>query len=591
MATTIDQQMPLDEALVPSTKRLRIGRSNFRLPFDIQSKESTLQVVYDVLRRCPFFQAFLMTADVLEIYMQEFWATAIVHHHSIRFKMNNKKHIINLETFRDMLLVYVNVNKLFQPWRSFRAVINKCLTGKSSGFDSFRLSQAQLLWGLYHRRNIDYAFLIWEDFMDDNIFLTIKVVSRHQDTQQYGAILPIELTNEDIRNTTAYKEYYAYATGVAAPKLKASARKKMGDSDTSLTPPIATPTPITTAAPVPRLSAAVKGKQPARATTPTEPTDVERTEDEGTGSKPGVPDIPSDESEEEISWNSFDDEDVDAQDEGDKNDESDDGSDDGNDKTVKDVSERDDDDDDNDDEEELAKNDDKDTESGKGGDEVNESERESDEEETRQEEEESFDPIPRTPKGNELYRNVNINQGRGLQVTQNIEDSHVTLTPVHPNGLQESSSVSSFVTSMLNPISDAWVESIFTTASSPIVSLQTPTPIMTPSTIATITISSDAPIPPTTIPSIILENLPTFNSMFRFDERLRSLETTFSEYRQTNLFVDAVSVIPGIVHQYMTQQITEAVREVVQIQTDRLQDSFQRENDEFLCNIDENMKK
>nr|GEZ89029.1 hypothetical protein [Tanacetum cinerariifolium] len=337
MATTIDQQVALDEALVPSTKILRIGRSNFRLPSDIQSKESTLQVFYDVMWRCPFFQAFLVTADVPEIYMQEFWATAIVHHHSIRFKMNNKKHIINLETFRDMLhvcprvpgqsfdelpfeakileflrslghsddirhLTDVNVNKLFQPWRSFGAVINKCLTGKSSGFDSFRLSQAQLMWGLYHSKNINYTFLIWEDFVyqiehkkqkkgiemyyprftkvaihhfmskdlsiprrnkinwhyvrDDNIFSTIKVVSRHQDTQQYGAILPIELTNEDIRNTTAYKEYYAYTTRVAAPKPKASARKKRGDSNTSLTPPIATPT--TTAAPVPRLSAAAK---------------------------------------------------------------------------------------------------------------------------------------------------------------------------------------------------------------------------------------------------------------------------------------------------------------------------------------------
>nr|GFC87247.1 hypothetical protein [Tanacetum cinerariifolium] len=106
-----------------------------------------------------------------------------------------------------------------------------------------------------------------------------------------------------------------------------------------------------------------------------------------------------------------------------------------------------------------------------------------------------------------------------------------------------------------------------------------------------ITTSSDAPIPSTTIPSIILKNLPTFNSAFCFDERLMSLETTFSEYRQTNLFVNVVSAIPGIVHQYMTQQITEAIREGVQIQTYRLQDSLQQENDEFLCNIDENMKK
>nr|GFC24248.1 hypothetical protein [Tanacetum cinerariifolium] len=58
----------------------------------------------------------------------------------------------------------------------------------------------------------------------------------------------------------------------------------------------------------------------------------------------------------------------------------------------------------------------------------------------------------------------------------------------------------------------------------------------------------------------------------------------------TNPFADAVSAILGIVHQYMTQQIKEAVREAVQIQTDRLQDSLQRENDEFLRNVDENMK-
>nr|GFA40796.1 hypothetical protein [Tanacetum cinerariifolium] len=278
-----------------------------------------------------------------------------------------------------------------------------------------------------------------------------------------------------------------------------------------------------------------------------------------------IPDVPSDDSEEEISWNSFDDEDVGGHEEGNKSNESDDkrdeGSDDDSNETIKAGAGKDDDE--NDEEEELAKSDEEDTETGKGGDDVRESEGESDEEETRQEEEESFDPIPRTPEESEeesndeedqdlrlsedariqeeedtdeLYRDININQGRGLQVTQNVKDSHVTLTPVNPDGPQESSSMSSFMTSMLNPTSDVWVESIFTAASSPIVSLQTPTPIMNPSTIATITTST-----------------------FHFEERLRSLETSFSEYRQTNPFADAVSAIP--------------------------------ENDEFLRNIDENMKK
>nr|GFB54289.1 hypothetical protein [Tanacetum cinerariifolium] len=328
MATTIEQKVAMDEVLVPSTQSLRIGRSNFRLPSDIQSKESTLQLVYDVLRRCPFFKAFLVTADVPEIYMQEFWATAYVHQHSIRFKMNNKKYIVSLESFREMLhicprihgqsfnelpfeeeildfirflghsatirtLTDVNINKLYQPWRSFAAIINKCLTGKSSGYDSFRLSQAQILWGLYHKRNIDYAFLIWEDFVYQvehknhkksnemyNPRFT-KVIIHHfmskdpsiPKRNKYGAMLPIELTNDEIRNPKAYIEYYAFATGESTPKPKASARRKRSGSDTSITPP--------TIAVTPKLTAAAKGKQPAKAIkakSPSAPSEAVRTE-------------------------------------------------------------------------------------------------------------------------------------------------------------------------------------------------------------------------------------------------------------------------------------------------------------------------
>nr|GFA06502.1 hypothetical protein [Tanacetum cinerariifolium] len=392
MATTIEQQVALDEALVPSIQRLRIGRSNFR-PSDIQSKESTLQVVYDVLRRSPFFRSFLVTADEPEIYMQEIWATATVHQHSIRFKMNNIKHIVDLEAFREMLhisprvlgqsfaelpfkeeileflrflghsaqiktLTDVNVNKIYQPWRSFAAVINKCLTGKSFGFDNLRLSEAQILWGLYHNKTSTMPFLSGKIFCikDDILFSTIKVVSRHQNTQQYGVILPIELTIEDIRNTKAYKEYYACATGEATLKPKASARKKKGGSASSTTPPtpIATLTPTTIVVAAPRLSAAAKGKQPARATSPTDPLDVERTEAE----------------------------------------------------QLKIVN------DDDDDEEEISKIDEQEAiESGEGDDEEAESDGESEEEETREHEEESFDLIPRTPEDGKDDGNGEEDQG------------------------------------------------------------------------------------------------------------------------------------------------------------------------------------
>nr|GFA36791.1 hypothetical protein [Tanacetum cinerariifolium] len=130
---------------------------------------------------------------------------------------------------------------------------------------------------------------------------------------------------------------------------------------------------------------------------------------------------------------------------------------------------------------------------------------ESDEEETRQEEEGSFDPIPRTHEGSEEESNDEEDQELRLSEEERIQEE------------EEADELYRDV----NINHDVGVESIFTTAYSPIVSLQTPTPIMTPSTIATITTST-----------------------FRFDERLRSLETSLSEYRQTNPFVDAVSAIP-----------------------------------------------
>nr|GEZ91552.1 hypothetical protein [Tanacetum cinerariifolium] len=263
MATTIEQQVVLDEALVPSTQRLRIGRSNFRLPSDIQSKEPTLQVVYDVLRICPFFKAFLVTADVPEIYMHEFWATAYVHQHSIRFKLDNKKHIVNLETFRDMLHI--------------------CLRIPSQSFDELPFEEEIL---------------------------------------EFLRFLGHKLTNEEIKNTKAYKEYYACVTKEAAPKLKAIAKRKRNGSDTSITPPTAITTPTTIVAITPRLTVAAKGKQPAKAKSLSDPSELARTEaqqlkivprrsrqethvsqlggsgtDEGTGSKPGVSDVPSDDSE------------------------------------------------------------------------------------------------------------------------------------------------------------------------------------------------------------------------------------------------------------------------------------------------------
>nr|GEW54668.1 hypothetical protein [Tanacetum cinerariifolium] len=317
MDTTIEQQADMDEALVPHAQRLRIGRSNFRLLSNIKSKESTLQLVYD--------------------------AIATVYHHAIQFTMDNKKHIVKLESFRDMLYICPRV----------------------------------------HGQSFD------EPPFEEEILAFIRFLGHSaaiRTLTDFGALLPIELTNEEIRNSNAYKEYYAIDIGAAPPKPKASVRRTQSSSDTSITPP--------TAAACPRLTSSQKGKQAAKAS---------KAKNEGTGSIPGVPDVPTDESEEELSWNSTDDEgDADEGNDGD-DDEKDEGD---------NGEEGDGDDDDKDDD---------------------------GEEETR--DEESFDPIPQTLKNsddegngeedlglnvggeeghveedeeNKLYRDVNINQRRGI---------------------------------------------------------------------------------------------------------------------------------------------------------------------------------
>nr|GFD33312.1 hypothetical protein [Tanacetum cinerariifolium] len=60
-----------------------------------------------------------------------------------------------------------------------------------------------------------------------NFFMTKdpSIPRRNKNTQQFGAMLHVELTNENISNSTAYKEYYAIASGAVPPKTKASMRK------------------------------------------------------------------------------------------------------------------------------------------------------------------------------------------------------------------------------------------------------------------------------------------------------------------------------------------------------------------------------
>ncbi|GJX95156.1 hypothetical protein Tco_0349742, partial [Tanacetum coccineum] len=250
------------------------------------------------------------------------------------------------------------------------------------------------------------------------MFTTIRVVSRHEDTQLYGAILPKELTNEDIRNSESYKEYYAIASGAEPPKTKSSVKKNQVGSDKIKIPPTTKGKRLKTSA---KAAKPAKKKQPAKTSKAKDLTvlsEVALTEaeqiklatkrslikthgshasgsrtDEGTVSIPGVPGVTTYRSDDEqISWKSSDEED---DDEVALNDDDDDNDDDDNDDDNDDADNQDDDGqeyDEHDDEEQG--DDDKQTNSDNDGDDFVHPKFSTHDEEDK--EEDSFDPRVQT---------------------------------------------------------------------------------------------------------------------------------------------------------------------------------------------------
>ncbi|GJV92427.1 retrovirus-related pol polyprotein from transposon TNT 1-94 [Tanacetum coccineum] len=85
--------------------RVKIGKCNMRIDPTKTQKEATYQVVLDTLSLSPCYNAFLIIANVPEIYMHQFWFTIskIKDSSSYQFKLDKKKCIIGVEVFRKVL--------------------------------------------------------------------------------------------------------------------------------------------------------------------------------------------------------------------------------------------------------------------------------------------------------------------------------------------------------------------------------------------------------------------------------------------------------------------------------------------------------
>ncbi|GJS07006.1 hypothetical protein Tco_0363802 [Tanacetum coccineum] len=99
------QQAAHEEAWVPKADRVNISTTNMRIDPIMTQKEETYQVILDIIKNTTFYKAFLASADVLEIYMRQFWfiVTKIKKTNFYEFKLANTKCQFDVEVFRKAL--------------------------------------------------------------------------------------------------------------------------------------------------------------------------------------------------------------------------------------------------------------------------------------------------------------------------------------------------------------------------------------------------------------------------------------------------------------------------------------------------------
>ncbi|GJZ75707.1 hypothetical protein Tco_0640172 [Tanacetum coccineum] len=296
------QQAAREEAWVPKADIVKISTTNMRIDPTMTQKEETYQVVLDIIKNTTFYKAFLITADVPEIFMQQFWhiVTKIKEFIFYEFKLANKKCQFDVEVFRKALdicpriqgkefivpsseeelltfllglgykrelthLPKMLIDHMHQPWRTLESIINKCLSGKTFSNDRLCQSRVAIIYGMFHKKNVDFAELIWEDFSyqidnrqlkkgrreitpyprftkiiinhflsihksipkglsfglntikDNGVLSQIKFIRIREDVQEYGKAIPNTMLTDAIKQLEAYKSFIGYSTGLVPP--------------------------------------------------------------------------------------------------------------------------------------------------------------------------------------------------------------------------------------------------------------------------------------------------------------------------------------------------------------------------------------
>ncbi|GJZ68723.1 hypothetical protein Tco_0631963 [Tanacetum coccineum] len=130
------QQATFDNALVPPKKRLKIERCNARIVFSKPQEKKHIKspwMLSSYLLTIPHFRLLILNQDFIAPPSEEDLVTFI---QELGY------------SGRCNMLSAIHTDQMHQPWRTFAAIINRYISGKTTGLDRLRESRAQILWAL-----------------------------------------------------------------------------------------------------------------------------------------------------------------------------------------------------------------------------------------------------------------------------------------------------------------------------------------------------------------------------------------------------------------------------------------------------------
>ncbi|GJZ10708.1 retrovirus-related pol polyprotein from transposon TNT 1-94 [Tanacetum coccineum] len=168
----VTQQVALDNVLVAPEKRLKIERCNARIEFSKPQNKATYQ---NTIKKIRDTDAYSFKIDKkkcrvdTEVFREILQIFTSLHNQDFIVPPSKDELIPFIQELGysrkcDMLSV-IHTDQMHQQWRTFAAIINRCIYGKTTRLDRLKESRAQILWGMYNLKNVDYVALLWEDFM------------------------------------------------------------------------------------------------------------------------------------------------------------------------------------------------------------------------------------------------------------------------------------------------------------------------------------------------------------------------------------------------------------------------------------------